>query len=288
MTKQTSSHSRRHFLRSAGVGTVAALAAGGMGRQTASAADVTKKPGVPALKLAMASYTLRKFDLTQTLDMTKQVGLDAICLKSFHMPLDATVAQIQSVAAATKAAGIRLYGVGVIYMKKEEDVNEAFEYAKAAGAIRIVGVPAPDLLPMVEQRVKQYDIEVCIHNHGPGDNTYPTPDVVYEKIKGLDRRIGLCHDIGHTVRSGKDPAKLSRQCADRMLDVHFKDVTAPEKAGHAIACGRGVIDIPDVLRTLVEIGYKGYVSFEYEADAKNPLLGVAESVGYVRGAIDML
>ncbi len=195
---------------------------------------------------------------------------------------------IKEAAAKVQHAGIHLYGGGVIYMKNEADVQQAFNYAQAAGMRRIIGVPDPPLLNLVNDKVQQYDIEVCIHNHGPGDKVYPTPDVVYEKIQNLDHRIGLCHDVGHTVRSGKDPVAITRQCADRMLDVHMKDVTAATPQGHAIACGRGIIDIPAFLRCLVQIDYKGYLSFEYEEQPDDPLPGLAESVGYVRGVLDML
>ena len=173
-------------------------------------------------------------------------------------------------------------------MKTQEAVDQAFEYAKAAGMEKIVGVPAPELLPLVNDKVQQYNIAVCIHNHGPGDDIYPTPDVAYQRIKDLDARIGLCHDVGHTVRVGKDPAKLSEQCADRLLDVHIKDVTASAKQGHSTPCGRGVMDLPTLLKTLKKIDYQGYLAFEYEENADTPLPGLAESVGYIRGVMDMM
>ena len=137
--------------------------------------------------------------------MTQRVGLTHICLKSFHLPLDATPEQIAAAVAKVKAAGIDLYGGGVITMKTDKDVDQAFDYAKAAGMRTIVASPAPDVLPLVNEKVKQFDIEVAIHNHGPGDKVYPTPESIYQKVEKLDPRIGLCMDIGHTVRIGADP-----------------------------------------------------------------------------------
>jgi inosose dehydratase len=282
--------SRRGFLKVAGAGTAASLAClGGKlapGTAVAAAASAPKAP-VP-FKLALASYTLRKFDLDQTLAMTRRVGLEAICLKSFHLPLDATPDQIAAARAKVKDAGIFLYGGGVIGMKDEAQVNQAFEYAKAAGMVKIIAAPTPDVLPLVNQKVQQYDIEVCIHNHGPGDKIFPTPMSAYEKIQGLDKRVGLCHDIGHTTRYGEDPIEATRKCADRLLDVHFKDVTEATAKGRATPCGRGVIDLPGMIRTLIEIGYSGYIAFEYEESPDDPLPGLAESVGYVRGVLDAL
>jgi sugar phosphate isomerase/epimerase len=77
-------------------------------------------------------------------------------------------------------------------------------------------------------------------------------------------------------------------CASRLLDVHLKDVTAANQDGTYIEVGRGVIDIPRFLRTLIKLNYAGTASFEYEKDPKDPLAGLAESVGYVRGILAAL
>ena len=263
-----------------------ALPAHGAILARATAGQPATSSSVRPLRLALASYTLRKFDLDAALAMTQRVGLSAICLKSFHLPLNANSEELAAAAAKIKQAGVQLYGGGVIGMKDEPQVQQAFEYAKAAGMAKIVASPQPEMLSLINEKVQQYDIEVCIHNHGPGDRHFPTPKAAYALIKGLDRRVGLCHDIGHTLRYGEDPIAQTKQCADRLLDVHLKDVTEANKNGHATACGRGVIDLPRMIRTLVEIGYTGFASFEYEAEPQDPIPGLAESVGYVNGVLD--
>jgi sugar phosphate isomerase/epimerase len=277
-------------LKAAGMGTAASLACldENLRPGPAVARAAPPRKSERAIKLGLASYTLRKFDLDDVLKMTQRVGLEVICLKSFHLPMDATAGEIAAACAKVKDAGILLYGGGVIGMKSDEQVDRAFEYAKAAGMTKIVVAPVPEMLPRINQKVQQYDIEVCIHNHGPGDKHFPTPTVAYDKIKGLDKRVGICHDIGHTMRYGEDPVEATRKCADRILDVHFKDVTEASKAGRATPCGRGVIDLPAMVRTLIEIGYSGYASFEYEEHPDDPLPGLAESVGYLRGVLDAI
>jgi len=280
---------RRQFLQIAGIGAVASLAgtSSSLGQVPPAPprGGVRGRAGKQQFELGLASYTLRKFNLDDTLAMTKRVGLKYICFKSFHLPLDSTPAQIRDVVAKVKEAGLILYGGGVISMKTEDQVNNAFDYAKAAGMKVIIGVPAPEMLPLVNKKVKQYDIKVAIHNHGPGDKIYPTPASAYERIKDLDKRIGLCNDIGHTLRIGSDPIASVKKYADRLLDVHMKDVTEATANGKNIEIGRGVIDIPNFLKMLVKIKYSGIVSFEYEKDADDPLAGLAESVGYVRGVL---
>jgi len=173
-------------------------------------------------------------------------------------------------------------------MKSGEEVENAFAYAKSAGMKVIIGVPSPELLPLVDKKVKQTDILVAIHNHGPGDKVYPLPETIYNKVKDLDKRIGICIDIGHTQRMGVDPCQDIVRYQDRIHDVHIKDVSAAQADGKTIEIGRGVIDIPQFITNLIKTKYAGKVSFEYEKDANDPLAGLAESVGYVKGVIDAL
>jgi len=275
---------RRQFIKIASIGAAASLggANSSLGRGRSKAAGKTTKY---RFQLGLASYTLRKFDLEDTLAMTKRLGLKYLCFKSMHLPLDSTPDHIRSVVAKVKDAGLTLYGGGVISMKNQEQVHQAFDYAKAAGMKVIIGVPAPQLLPLVNRKVQQYDIKVAIHNHGPGDKLYPTPAEVYEKVKDLDKRIGFCHDIGHTKRVGSDPIAMTKKYDDRLLDIHIKDVSEATAKGHSIEAGRGVINLPKFIRTLIKINYSGIVSFEYEKDAEDPMAGLAESVGYVRGIL---
>jgi inosose dehydratase len=282
-----SSHSRRRFLQLAGAAAGLAAGQGLVAMPGARAADQPAGGKWPFV-LGLASYTTKDFSLDETLVMAKRVGLTHLCLKSFHLPLDATTEQIAQSVEKVKQSGLVLYGGGVIAMKKPADVEQAFAYAKAAGMTTIVGVPYPEVLPLVNEKVQQFDIRVAIHNHGPEDKVYPTPQSAYEKIQNLDKRIGLCIDIGHTLRAAVDPAEAAKQCADRLLDVHIKDVSEAARAGRTVEIGRGVIDIPAFLRTLKAIGYSSVVSFEFEKDPKDPLAGLAESVGFVKGVLAVI
>ncbi len=279
-----SHQSRRDFFKTAGIG----VAAAGALASSVYGARFDKTSKDCPLDLGMASYTFRKFSLEETLEMTNKVGVKNIAFKSMHLPLDSSPEKIKETVEKTKAAGLNLYGCGVVYMENEAQVNQAFEYAKTAGMKMIIGVPEHNLLELVNEKIKEYDIMVAIHNHGPGDKRYPAPSDAYDRIKNLDKRFGLCMDIGHTQRIGLDPAGESKKYFDRLFDVHIKDVTESTEKGSTLQVGRGVIDIPRFLKTLVDLGYKGKVSLEYEKDGDDPLAGAAESIGYIKGVLSML
>ena len=172
-------------------------------------------------------------------------------------------------------------------MKTKADVDQAFIYAKAAELKMIIGVPYPEVLQYAEEKVKSYDIKLAIHNHGPGDNMYPSAESAYDKIKHMDKRMGLCLDIGHTKRIYRDPVADTKAYFDRIFDIHMKDVvpTPEHPEGETCIIGRGVIDIVSFLKTVVDLDYQGTLALEYEAEANDPLPAMMESLGYVKGVL---
>ena len=236
---------RRRFLQSTGVAAALTCGMAGLKLPLAAAAAAGEPAGANALKLSLASYTTRKLSLDKTIAVAKRVGLKNICLKSVHLPLEAKPEETAATAAKVRAAGLNLYGGGNIAMVKEAQINQAFDYAQCRG-VRADGLCASaEMLPLIEKKVKEFNIAIAIHNHGPSDKHFPTPESAYEKIKNLDKRMGLCIDIGHTVRAKVDLIAQTKMCIDRLYDVHMKDLTPAFKD---VPVGRGVIDITGFLR----------------------------------------
>lgn len=240
--------------------------------------------------LGMAGYTFNKFDLDTTLAFMKRIDVHYLCIKDFHLPLDADTEKIAAFKAKLAAANVIGYAVGPIYMKDVAAVDKAFAYAQRVGVDLIVGVPgawgdtAPsqEVLDRVEQKVRETNIRYAIHLHGPDMALYPDATSIWNDVKDRDPRLGICLDIGHNLRYGSDSVRDLRRYAKRIFDIHLKDVTAPTKAGKAAEVGRGIIDFPLFVKTLRKVGYKGSVSLEYEKDMTDPFVGIAESVGYFR------
>ena len=237
-------------------------------------------------KVGMAGYTFVKFDLEKTLETLKKTDVHYLCIKDFHLPLASTDEEIAAFHAKLKASDVTGYAVGPIYMKTEEEVDRAFAYAKRVGVKLIVGVPNVELLPYVDKKVKEYNFNYAIHLHGPDIKIYPDADDVWNHVKDLDPRIGMCLDIGHDTRNGKDPVADLKKYHTRVFDVHIKDVTGTTKLGFSLEIGRGVIDFPAFVRMLREVGYSGVCSLEHEKDMTDPFMGIAESIGFFRGVIE--
>jgi inosose dehydratase len=268
---------RKEFLKAVGVTSAIALAPS---INFAKAADPKS-----TLTLGVASYTLRTLKLDDVIKTLNRLEIKNVAFKDMHMPLTASVDDIKAIAEKVRAAGINLYGAGVIYMKTQQEVENAFNYAVAAGLEMIIGVPNHEFLPLVNDLVKKHNIKLAIHNHGPGDNLYHSPSDVFAKIKDLDKRVGMCIDVGHVVRIKEDPIPMIAKYKDRLYDMHFKDVNKAEEDGTPVEIGRGIIDIPALIKAAKKINYAYRISIEYEKDGEDPVPGLSESVGYVRGVI---
>src|ERR1022692_1437344 len=135
---------RRRFLQTTLFGSTVALAAANLGGNVLGAVTKPERDPDGGLKLGVASYTFRNFSLDQAIDMTKQAGFKYINLKDCHLPLKSTTDERQAARQKIEAAGLKLMGGGVIYMKNDEAaIQQIFQYAKDAGMPVIVCSPVP-------------------------------------------------------------------------------------------------------------------------------------------------
>ncbi|HJU42465.1 MAG TPA: sugar phosphate isomerase/epimerase family protein [Vicinamibacterales bacterium] len=273
--------SRREFVGMAAAATAWATTASAQSRSVAG-------PARGRLNLGVASYSMRELPLDQALEGAKTLGVTSMTFKDVHLPRTDSPEVTRALAAKIRAAGITIAGGGTITLPNDAaQIKKDFEYAKNAGFPLIFISPDPKALDTIEQMVKTYDIRVAIHNHGPEDKWWPRPQDAYAAIKSRDRRMGLCIDVGHTTRTGTNPAQACRECRDRLYDMHVKDLKSMENHSDT-EVGRGIVNFPELFKALLEIGYQGQVGLEYEINAKNPIPGMIESLAYMRGVLAAL
>jgi len=240
----------------------------------------------PGFDLGIAGYSFLHFDIDESLAMMKRMDVHYLCIKDFHLPYKSTASEIADFHKKLSQSNVVGYAVGPIYTRSRAEIDDAFDYAKRVGVNMVVGIPNHEDLEYVSSKVKEHNIRFAIHLHGPEDKLYSNATIVHDSIKQLDERVGICFDMGHDTRDGQDAVKDLEKYHKRIFDIHFKDVTSPTKDGTTCELGRGVIDIPLFIKTLHKVKYTGKCSLEFEKDMKDPLAGLAESVGYYRGVLD--
>lgn len=281
-------NTRRGFLKAAALGIAGASAGFPVIARGASARVVSaSKRREAAVKLGVATYSLREFSRAEAIKMVNAIGTPYVCLKSMHMPYESTDEEFAAARKEYADAGLTIVGGGNnnLHEDTDEGVGFFFEYAKKAGMPLLVIAPKPEVLPRIEKFVKQYDIKVAIHNHGPEDEYFPAPSDALKLIKDMDPRVGLCVDVGHTTRTGKDVVQEIRDAGSRVLDLHLKDLSDLMVKESQCNVGRGVMPIPEIFQALQEIGFSGYANLEYEINGKDPLPGMIESFAYMRGVL---
>jgi sugar phosphate isomerase/epimerase len=277
--------SRRNFVRSGALAAAAYVAAG----TSRASAQLTQASDVPSpIRLGLASYTFRNFSRAQMIGFMKQLnvtGLNAKDVKD-HLP---TAADEEAKALADySAAGIQLHAAGAIYFAKDEDedIRSKFEYCKRAGiGVIVAGDPAPATLPRIEKFVKQYDIRIAIHNHGPEDKIWPSPLDILKDLKSMDPRIGCCIDVGHCVRAGTDVVQAIHAVGPRLFNMHIKDLTSFDSKESQVAVGDGMMPVHEIFAALIKAKYRGWVDLEYEVHGDDPMPGVTSSLAFMRGVL---
>jgi sugar phosphate isomerase/epimerase len=268
-------YTRRHLLQGMALATAAATLP-----RVASAFALKPSP----IKLGIASYTFREFKEPQQLvDFMKQLNLKYVNLKDFHLP-EEPMDKVAERANFYRKAGLVITGGGTIYFPKDEDadIKAKFDYAKAAGFPMIIGSPSHEALGRVESFVKKYDIKLAIHNHGPEDKDWPSAHDILKLIGKMDKRVGCCVDVGHSMRAGDDVPSTLREVGPRLLDIHMKDLAQKDKKESQVAVGEGIMPVKAIFQALIDLKYPGYVDLEYEINGKDPMPGVTKSIASER------
>ncbi len=268
---------RNWFLTGAG----AAAAIAGTRQKVSAASEMAD------IKLGVATYSLREFQRDLAIKIIKQLNTPYVDIKEFHLPYNDTPAQLAAGRKKFEDAGLKIVAGGNISLQKDDeaDLRRYFEYAKVCGLPIMVIAPTARTLPKIEKLVKEYNIKTAIHNHGPEDKHFPTPQSVLAAVKNMDPRMGLCLDIGHTVRAGADVVQSIAEAGPRLFEVHMKDLRDLSDKDSQVAVGEGKMPIPAIFQALRKINYAGVCSLEYEIDGDDPLSGMKQSFAYMRGVI---
>ena len=242
--------------------------------------------GSQDFKIGVAGYSYRKYSLDQTLEFLRSMDVHYFSVKDWWLPLDSTKEQMDAFKAKCASYGVEGYILGPIYMGSEAEVDRAFAYAERYGSKVFIGVPNYDLIDYVIKKVAETGIKVAIHTHGPDGAAFPSIYKIMELVKDPSLGVGCCLDMGHSVRSGEDIAKIVKKYHKWIYDIHIKDETAGTPAGQTWEMGRGVIDYKPIVKALRKVKYQGVISLEFEKNPDNPHPGIAESIGYLRGILD--
>jgi inosose dehydratase len=272
--------SRRRFVAS----TASAVSIAGLSRW---ASPILAEAAKTKLKLGVQLYSFRKFSIDDALKHSKELGFEQVEFYSGMLATNATSETISEVVQKVKASGLTISAHGVNKLTKNAEANrKLFEFAKALGIRNLTVDPDPDSFDSVNALVKEFDIRVGIHNHGPKHRYNKAIDVL-KAIEGRDERIGACADLGHYIRSGERPTDVIRLLKGRLYGVHLKDFAEMQDKSEGVILGKGHLNCAEVFDAMQQVGFPadGALSLEYEEHPDNPIEDIRQCVAVAKAAL---
>ena len=275
--------SRRLFVGAAGAATCATLS----GVDQAHGACRAKATDTNDLHLGIQLYSLRGYPVDEALQHAKDLGFKYVEFYGGMFPTNADPVAIAGMKKKVADLGLTISAHGVNKFGGDAAANrKVFEFAQAVGIPTITADPSPEAFESLDRLVKEFDIRIAIHNHGPTYRYDKVIDVLHA-IEGHDDRIGACADLGHFIRSGERPTEVIRLLKGRLYGIHLKDFKEMQEKTQGVILGRGQLDVPAVFAALKQVGFPstGALSLEYEEHPDNPLADIRECMQVARDAM---
>jgi inosose dehydratase len=256
----------------------------------AAAAWMTRARAAEAagLNLGLQMYSLRGYKPDVALRHASDLGFKHIEFYPGMFPITDDAAAIDAMKKQVADLGLTITAHGVNGFGKDAAANrKIFTFAKAAGIRTITADPAPEAFASLDELVKEFDIRIAIHNHGPKHRYNKAVDVL-QAVEKYDQRIGACADLGHYLRSGERPAEVIRLLAGRLYGIHLKDFAEMQDKTRGVILGKGHIDVPGVFAALRQAKFPadGALSIEYEENPANPLADIAECLRVAKAGME--
>ncbi len=276
--------SRRQFIR-----TSAAVAAAGISLSDTLAAINKKKP-----LLAFSTLGTPKWDFDAILGNAAASGYQGIEIRGILDQMDLplcpefrTPENIRESAAKARKKGVRIVGLGAsarLHIAdpklREENLDEAKRFIDLASQLDCPYVRVfPNNLPKDQDReqtiqliidglktladyARKTKVKVLLESHGE----VVEKDLLLRIMKASEHpHVGLIWDIFNMWSVTKEaPSEVYAALKKYIVHVHVKDAVREDGKWRYVQVGKGEAPLKEALGALVEGGYKGYYTFEWE------------------------
>jgi inosose dehydratase len=279
--------SRRKFLGSTvAVAAVSAAETATLGRPLFAQTKGAPAGNVGQFSIGIQSYSLRGFPVDKAIRYAHDLGFAHIEFYGAHFSQNSTPEQIAKMKKTMGSAGMKMLGHGVHGFSADHEANrKLFEFAKATGIKNLSADPSPDSFESLDKLVKEFDIRIAIHNHGPNHRYNKALDVL-QACEPYDQRIGACADLGHYIRSGEDAVQVIRLLGKRLYGIHLKDFAEMKANARGVILGEGHLDVEGVFAALAKVKFPadGCLSLEYEENKDDPIDDIRKCMEIARQA----
>ena len=266
------------------------------------------------MKFSFSTLGCPDWEYQRVLDEAKKCGYDGVEIRGIAGEMRAekigcfAIGHQQTARHMAETAGVKLIGFGSSASfhdpdRRDEmmaDARAAIDVAAALGMgfVRVFGdrIAEGDDEAQIIARVVSGARSLCDYAAGSGvmilqevHGNFNLAGRVLRVADGVSREnFGVLWDVAHSDKTyGDDWMEFYRQIRPLVRHVHFKDhVRGTDGAFRLCSTGAGDIPLIPILKTLVNDGYQGYVSLEWEKkwhpDLAEPELEFPHFIDYIR------
>jgi sugar phosphate isomerase/epimerase len=167
----------------------------------------------------------------------------------------------------------------------DEDVEYAFQMAKALGARAITTSTQVSMAKRIAPFAEKHAMVVGFHGHDQTDRADEvSSEASFQAVMAASKYLWCNLDIGHYTAANGDAVAFIRKYHDRITNLHVKD--RKKDHGPNMSFGQGDTPIKEVLQ-LMKSSPKTYnfpanIEFEYSGD---PLVEMPKCIAYCKNAL---
>jgi sugar phosphate isomerase/epimerase len=269
------------------------------------------------LKLAFSTLGCPKWGIEQIAETAAALGYHGIELRALGGDIDLLRrSELQPGRIRETRRLLERYGVAVCCIDtacsfhasdrktRLENLRVALDHARIAGAlgaglIRVFPNEVPEgatrrdtceriafgLHELARRLPPQ--IRVGLETHG----AFATGNAAAELARSAGHpNVAIVWDVANTIASGEDLRRSAAAVASDLAHVHLRDArpVAGERFWLPVLAGHGRIAFADVVAALREVGYDGYVCFEWEKywhpEIEDPEIALADFASSMENA----
>jgi sugar phosphate isomerase/epimerase len=220
------------------------------------------------LRIGVGTFSYHTLSMDAMIEQLTKLRIKEVEMSrgEFMLMNPPTAAMCQSARDKFDSAGIRCVSYYTATIKNERDIDYAVRYAKILGARNVSGDATGPTLQQIDKHFTREGLTFGIHNHWFKQKfAYESVDDVLGALATVSNTVGSTLDVGQMAACGHDPVTAVRRLAPRLKLVHLKDVEAAG-AENNVLLGRGIANIPGVMKELKKQSFSGLVAIEYEKE----------------------
>lgn len=264
------------------------------------------------MKLAFSTLGCPNWSIEQILSAAREHGYAGVELRFYEGSFDlaAKLAEFpggpEGFAQRFADAGVEIcvHGSSVVLSKPETDLSDAERMVDLTATLRapymrVFGGDVPegeslescraraaDKLSRLGRYAAERGVRVLLETH----DAFSTGEAVAALMaEAGDVGTGVIWDLRHPYAKGESPARTAELIGARTYHAHIKDERAD---GTMTLLGEGDVPLRELLGRLRELGFDGYVSFEWEKawhpEIPDPEIAIPTAAEYLKRVLSAL